>query len=283
MFLVGCSKDANDANNEKVIAELDFYSSKITQLINSLNNINLDNYELVSQNVANEQSQENLSKQNQSSSQKSESQSGGQSGKQSSGSDSQGGGNEQNLQVTGMQNDLIIGANRDDINWDSLKKEIEIINNSWNITMLDLSDLNVPNDTITSFSNSLNACILSIKNEDKNSTITNLNSMYSYIPQFLNNINSDKSKLNIETTKYYIFTTYTNVTQDDWNSANANIGNAERSFLSVLNDTEFSKNKEFKVNKTYLLIKDMQNSLTNNDKDLFYLKYKNLVESITTL
>ena len=50
-----------------------------------------------------------------------------------------------------------------------------------------------------------------------------------------------------------------------------------------MNDTERTENKEFKVNKTYMLIKDLQNSVKNNDKQLYLVKYVNLMKSLNAL
>ena len=44
-----------------------------------------------------------------------------------------------------------------------------------------------------------------------------------------------------------------------------------------------AKKNEYKVNKTYILVKELQNSLNLQDKEVFYMKYKNLLESINTL
>ena len=182
-----------------------------------------------------------------------------------------------------MQANSVLKTNTDDINWDLVKTEIEQINTSWSIVMLDLQNANVSNTDIMAFSNLLDKTIISIKNEDKNTSLTNLTALYSYIPKFLNSVSMDKSLQNIETTKYNIFIAYAAVSQDDWNTANTNIANAESTFLSVLNDTDYSKNREFKINKTYVLLKDIQNSIVNKDKELFFLKYKNLMESLNTL
>lgn len=177
----------------------------------------------------------------------------------------------------------ILTVNTEDIDWKTMKTDIEAINTAWSIVMLDLANANVPNNDIIGFSNLLDKTIISIKNEDKPATLVNLTNLYSYIPKFLNTASTEKHLQNIETTKYHIFTAYTSASQNDWNTTNTSIANAENSFLSVLNDTEFSKNREFKINKTYILIKDLQNSITNNDKQLFFLKYKNLIESLNAL
>ena len=286
-FLVGCSDNTSDTQSkEKLTSEIKYFSSHIAKLLNDLNNISLQNYELTSRKVNIDSSSNNSSSSEGSSSSGSSSNSGGQSqsgsGQGSSQNNDQSA-ESQSITVTDMQANSVLKTNTDDINWDLVKTEIEQINTSWSVVMLDLQNANVSNTDIMAFSNLLDKTIISIKNEDKNTSLTNLTALYSYIPKFLNSVSMDKSLQNIETTKYNIFIAYTAVSQDDWNTANTNIANAESSFLSVLNDTNYSKNREFKINKTYVLLKDMQNSIVNMDKELFFLKYKNLMESLNTL
>lgn len=286
-FLVGCSDNTSDTQSkEKLTSEIKYFSSHIAKLLNDLNNISLQNYELTSRKVNIDSSSNNSSSSEGSSSSGSSSNSGGQS---QSGSDQGSSQNNdqsaesQSITVTDMQANSVLKTNTDDINWDLVKTEIEQINTSWSVVMLDLQNANVSNTDIMAFSNLLDKTIISIKNEDKNTSLTNLTALYSYIPKFLNSVSMDKSLQNIETTKYNIFIAYVAVSQDDWNTANTNIANAESTFLSVLNDTDYSKNREFKINKTYVLLKDIQNSIVNKDKELFFLKYKNLMESLNTL
>lgn len=286
-FLVGCSDNTSDTQSkEKLTSEIKYFSSHIAKLLNDLNNISLQNYELTSRKVNIDSSSNNSSSSEGSSSSGSSSNSGGQSqsgsGQGSSQNNDQSA-ESQSITVTDMQANSVLKTNTDDINWDLVKTEIEQINTSWSVVMLDLQNANVSNTDIMAFSNLLDKTIISIKNEDKNTSLTNLTALYSYIPKFLNSVSMDKSLQNIETTKYNIFIAYTAVSQDDWNTANTNIANAESTFLSVLNDTDYSKNREFKINKTYVLLKDIQNSIVNKDKELFFLKYKNLMESLNTL
>ena len=44
-----------------------------------------------------------------------------------------------------------------------------------------------------------------------------------------------------------------------------------------------NENNEVNINKSYILIKDLQNSSNNTDKDIFYIKYKNLIEQLNIL
>lgn len=268
LLLVGCKNNSSDTsvnlNNEKISSEIEYVSSQIEDLLNTLNNISLYNYELVSEKISiGEKSNQGDSESQPSSEEKSS--------------------ENQNILVTEMKNKSVLNIENENIDWDFMKQHIENVNTSWTIIMLELYNSNVSNDDIMSFSNVLNDTIISIKKEDKASTLINLTNLYSYIPKFLTAISSEKHILNIENTKYYVYTAYSFATIEDWDIVASNLSNAESAFLSILNDTEYSKNRKFKINKTYMLIKDIQNAIQNNDKSLFFLKYKALIESLNTL
>lgn len=291
VFLTGCSNNSDNTNKEKLNSEIDFIGSQIAELFHNLNNITLENYELISEIISISESsgaegQSSLqggSSQASSGGSQSQSEGSSQGGSQGSEQSSQSGGGEQDISVTEMQNNSILNIDTENVDWSLIKEQAETINTSWTVVMLDLYENKVSNEDIMAFSNLLDATIIAIKNEDKESTLTNLTKLYSYIPKFLTAISADKHTQNIELTKYYVFTAYAAASQDDWDSVTTNMANAENNFLSILNDTKYSKNKEYKINKTYLLIKDLQNSIVNQDKQLFFLKYKNLIESLNTL
>lgn len=268
LLLVGCKNNSSDTsvnlNNEKISSEIEYVSSQIEDLLNTLNNISLYNYELVSEKISiGEKSNQGDSESQPSAEEKSS--------------------ENQNILVTEMKNKSVLNIENENIDWDFMKQHIENVNTSWTIIMLELYNSNVSNDDIMSFSNVLNDTIISIKKEDKETTLMNLTNLYSYIPKFLTAISSEKHILNIENTKYYVYTAYSFATIEDWDIVASNLSNAESAFLSILNDTEYSKNRKFKINKTYMLIKDIQNAIQNNDKSLFFLKYKALIESLNTL
>lgn len=292
ILLTGCSNSSETmSDKEKLSSEIEYISTQIADLLNNLNNISLENYELVSEKVSiseNSSSGGGLGSQGGSSqsssgskggSSSSQSSSGEQSGNSQSSKESE----KQNISVTEMQNNSILNVDTDNVDWDTMKQNIELINTSWSIIIIDLNKNNVSNDDITEFSKLLNETILSVKNEDKSKTLINLTSLYDYVPKFLTAISADKHKQNIEHTKSYVYKAYSAASQEDWDTVTTNLSDAETNFLSIVNDEEYSKEKAFKVNKTQILLKDIQNSVSNNDKSLFFLKYKNLIESLNTL
>lgn len=296
MFLTGCNnKKEDNSSNDKLTAEMEYISLEIADLLHNLNNLSLENYEVVSEKVP--LSEETSSQgggegsSGGSSSQASSGQgssSGQSSSGEQSGQSSQGGsqsqqGEKESISVTEMQSKSVLNTDTKKVDWDKMKQDIETIDSSWSIIMIDLENNNVANEDITEFSNMLNSTIISIKNEDEDTTLTNLTNLYSFIPKFLTSVSADKYTQILETTKYHLFLAYSSASQEEWDKVSTNLSDAENNFLNIVNDEEYSKNKKFKVNKTHTLIKDLKNSIQNKDKELFYLKYKNLIESLNTM
>ena len=53
--------------------------------------------------------------------------------------------------------------------------------------------------------------------------------------------------------------------------------------IAMMNNMGTQNEKEYHLNKAYILLKDLQNTVDKNDADIFYLKYKNLLEELNIL
>lgn len=289
VVLTGCNNDTtNEDMKSKIARELDYFDTQMVSILNELNNISLQNYTITSEEITlGEDSSSGGSSSGSSSSQNggtSEGSSGGDEQNQSS-SQSNSGDNTQGSNVTTMkmQPETILSSDENDIDWNLIKNKIDTINESWGVAILDLSNMNVDNNDILNFSSTLDNCILSIKDEKKAETLTNIAKLYSFIPKFERGISAENGTQNIKQVKSYIINAYSLVEQDDWTAIGTNISECEKTFKNITNDMEYMKDKEYKVNRTYVLIKELQNSLTYKDKKLFYVKYKNAIESLNTL
>lgn len=293
--LTGCNNETNNEDiKSKIVQELDYLDTQIISIVNKLNNISIQNYTITSEEITlGEGSSSEESSSSGGGSSGGESSTGGESSSQSgsggeqekSNSQSQSGSNkeESKVTITKMEPKTILESDENDIDWSSVKNEIETINEAWSVVILDLSSLNVDNNDILSFSAILDDCILSIKDENKTDALINIAKLYSFIPNFEKGISVANSSQNIKQVKSYIINAYSLVEKDDWTGIETNMSECEKTFNSIINDMEYIKDKEYKVNKTYVLIKELQNSLSYKDKKLFYVKYKNLMESINTL
>lgn len=286
IILSGCNNNTkNEDMKSKIAKELDYLDTQIISILNDLNNLSLQNYTVTTEEIT-------LGKDNEGgkSSSGNASKSGGESGgtsqdsKQSDSQEQSGNNTQENkIETIKMEPKNVLSTDENEIDWNSIKSYIETINETWGVIILDLSNMNVDNNDILKFSSTLDNCILSIKDEKKPETLINISNLYSFIPKFEKGISAENSIQNIKQVKSYIINAYALIEKEDWTEVENNISEAEKAFKNIANDIEYMKDKEYKVNKTYVLIKELQNSLANKDKKLFYIKYKNLMESINTL
>lgn len=283
--LTGCNnKPTVEDERSKMDEELDYLDSKIVSIMNKLNNITLENYTITSEEISlgeeggtsGEKSSNEEETTQGSESETQEKQSSSQS-KQSTEQE------KSNITITQMEAKTVLETDENNVDWKQIKNEIEIINEAWAVIIIDLSNLNAESDDILNFSSTLDKCIISIKDENKSDSLKNVANLYSIIPKFEKQISNENSIQNIKQVKSYIINAYAFAEEENWIEIEKNISEAENVFKNLTTDIEYMENKEYKVNKTYVLMKELQNSLQYKDKKVFYIKYKNLLENINTL
>lgn len=274
-ILVGCSdgkKNEEQILKEKVIQELEYLDAKIINMLNRLNNINFENYTVISEKISIGENQDVSAK----NAEEEDSESAASSDDKTEGSNDI-------INVTKMEPDTILATDSSNIDWTTLKNEIELLNSSWSVIILDLYSLKLNSDEILLFSATLDKCILSIKDENSRDSLSNLSELYGFIPIYLAGLNEEQSRMNIKQTKAYIIKSYALVEQDNWVEIMKNIQEADSVFKRVITDVEYVKTREYKINQAYVLLKELQQSINSKDSKLFYIKYKNVMESLNVL
>ena len=279
-LLVGCKKNEKEELKQKVISELGYVNIKIIDMLNLLNNLTFENYTIVSEQVKLDNN-----------SQKQQSEQEGESGNDTEGngqnSEQQNQKQESESQdlinTTKMVTDTVLAKNRNDIDWNSIKPEIERLNESWSIIVLDLYSLNTKGDTILDFSSKLDHAMIAIKNEDKPSSLTALANLYVSLPEFLKEIDAEENLQRIRQTQSYVINAYS-LAEDITNpEVSSNIQKAVDIYSGVISDIDYTKDKTYKTNKIYVLLNELANSMQTQDSDIFYVKYKNFMEAINEL
>lgn len=253
----------------KVHAELQYLDNKILSMLNGLNNILLRNY-IVSSYEIGESTEE------------SDNESSGvtkNSDETEIEADSASTDNENKINIHQLKSVGILTSNKD-ANWESLKAEIEILYSSWNTIILDLYKLNINSEDILKFSSVLDKATMYIREENKEKALATLSELYSYIPVYMESYSNDNKEINIQKTKSNIMRAYSVVDSKNWNEVNAQLVNAENSYLNVLNS---NTTEDYSINKGYILLKELQNSVAEKDEDIFYIKYKNLLEKLNNI
>lgn len=267
--LTGCESANNSEDlKQKVIQEIEYLDSSLINILNKLNNITLENYTVTSKKIITQEEKKT-----------------NQSGEQGTGSDEtstqeDSEKSDTSVDIIEMVPNTILVTNREDVDWDSIKNEIELINSSWSVIALDFYNLIQDNTDILAFGDEINNCVISIKNENKEESLINMARLYNYIPKFLELISAQNSTQNIKQIKSKVIDAYVLVEREEWNSIISNLEKAESNFQNLINDIEYNRNNQNKVNKAYVIFKDLQSSIINQDKELFYMKYKNLIECL---
>ncbi len=279
LIITGCAKDNKEELKQKAISELEYVNIKILNMLNKLNNLTFENYTIVSEQIELDNKNQKLQHEETNSS-KANGQQGDNSQEQNN---EQGKENQDILNVSKMSTDTTLSKNRNDIDWNIIKQEIEQLNESWSIIILDLYSLNTTGNTILEFSSKLNKSIIAIKNENKQESLMALADLYSSIPLFLKEIGENTNTQKIRQTQSYIINAYSmgdDITNPEINS---NIQKAIDIYSEVMGNIDYTKDKTFKTNKVYVLLNELANCIPQEDPELFYIKYKNFMEAINEI
>lgn len=255
----GCSKQKTDEEQlrDKNISEIDYLDNYIMLILNSINDIDLKQYD------AKIEKTENLNEILQESEETSSEDTGN------------------NVVQYSMVPNTILNANKT-INWENLKLEIENLNNTWPSIIVDLYKANVDNKKLTEFSDLINTCIGNIKNENRTETLNSLAKLYEYIPVFLEKIASDNKQIELAKTKVEVIKAYVNIDFANWEELKTSLDRAISNFEPIVNNTSEAE-KEYNIRKAYVLLQEFKNAVDTNDKDLLFMKYKNLMEELIIL
>lgn len=280
---------------EKLSEEISFLDSNITEIMNSMNNITVIKYKVYTKEI-NESESSNSSSQKQNSGESEQSQEASDSGGQSSESDSssQESGSSQDSSknqskensttVSELVPDTTLEKNSYDPDWQEISFLVERIYSTWPTINLDLQKQGIANELINSFALSLDGVVQSIKNKDKNNTLINLFNMYINIPKYSSSINDDSFKINMYNTKLNLLNAYVLVSTDDnWNNASASVTSAKSYFSGILSSDNSQEDRKNTLQKTYLIIEDLERITQINDKDIFFMGYKNVMQELETL
>lgn len=281
-LLTGCSSKEKDLKN-KVESEIKQLEDKIIAMMNNVNKISFSNFVLVEEKVesSDESSQESSSGGSQNSSKEESSSQNASSSKENSGSsERKETSNSKENSKFELKNNGILSTSSENVDWDSIKSNIEIIYSTWPTTVIDLHGLNVKNEDILNFSSALDQVTMGVKQEDKISTLNNLASLYAFLPNYRSQISDDNKMINIDYTKACVLNSYALVEQDKWEEMKAQISNAINYFSNIMNSIEGNGQSQSRISKIYVLLNELSSSVDLKDKDLYYIKYRNVMEEL---
>lgn len=280
----------------KLNDEIKYLDKELILLINDFNNIKYGNFKVTvtevkedSNNTGNSNQAEstNSSNGNSENSQKKQGEgSTGSSGDSSSGENGQkqSQGEKANTQKDYEMVENSILEDNQQIDWKKIKTSIEVLASSWITVQIDLKSANVPDKKIEEFNNKLDLLIIAIKDETKNEAILNASEMHSLLYQFVELYNSNESNyINILKTKSKILQALGNVEDKKWEDAQKKLTEATDIFQIVANNPGADANKKVNIDRSALLLHELELVTKLQEKQVFLMKYKNCIQEMNIL
>lgn len=283
------SNENKDDGKEKALSEIEYLENKLELLFNKLNNIENNNYSLSVKKIEESSSSQSGSENNnensgessgsseeQSNSSNSEEESGNSSNSSSDSKGNVGNNEEYNLEQSG-----ILTNNNNNIDWKSIKLEVESLYSEVATITLDLYSLGISREDVLGFNQELDDLTISVKEENKENTLSNLSKLYDYIPKYLKSVTNDEIFIGKIDTKNNLFKAYSILDTKNWQEIGNNVTNTINSFSNNLLNKE--TDKQYIINKIYIMLNELQSAVNKQDDSIFLIKYKNILEEIDNL
>jgi hypothetical protein len=282
------SKSSDENLKEKTFSEVKYLQYKLEEFLNELNNIEIDNYtiytidESVNSTNGQSQSEESETNGNQSESSNSEEEKGS---KENQSEENNTLGNDESNSVIYQIKTNSIMQNSGNIDWDYIKEEVELLYQSIPTITLDLYKIENSQEDILNFSTEFDNFIIAVKDEDKQECLDKLTILYEFMPGFLKKTSADKIYKEVIRSKVDIFKAYSLLDTGKWDEIKTNIDDAIQIYSDLLEDIETNDNtsKQYSISKAYIIVNEMKNAINMQDKEIFLIKYKNLLEDINNI
>ena len=284
-FVIYSNANKNDENvkNEKAFSEIKYVESKLVELFNEMNKIESRNYNIAIGEVSKE-TEKSSSEESSSSSG-----SGGGQGGTSSGEASSSSGDNNSTSNSKQDNkkfELEISGvltNKEDINWEYIKGEIENLYSSISTITLDMLQINVTQEEILTFNNQLDNLAVAVKDENKENTLSQMSTLYDTLATITQKIQGEETYKILVEVKQNIFKAYSKLDTENWSEIANNINNAITSYSKLLSNTNIETQNQYVINKGYVLINELKNAVNLQDISVFLIKYKYLLEELNSL
>lgn len=145
-------------------------------------------------------------------------------------------------------------------------------------------------EDITNFNKEYDNLTKAVKDEDKKETLKELSAVYDFLPKFVEKCSKQKKDKVVIKTKNYIFKAYSVLDDEQWEDINNNVNLAQQEFIKIAtdiinkeNDKKYESNQDgskYNINKAYIMISELKNTINLKDKEVFLIKYKNLLEEL---
>ncbi len=282
------STNKNDEQiQSKVISEIEYIDEKLISFFNDMNNVEYENYKLVVQELGTT----NNSKEDQKLSESTNLANGESQTKESSNNQSQN--TSQGSLATNSESkeetkkysmeEAGILVDSKDINWEKLQTQVENLYISIPTITLDIYKVTKNQEEILKFNSQFDELTQAMKTENKEETLSKLVNLYETMNNFVTQVSKSDNEKIISQTKLNILKAYSKLDSKNWQEIANDIQTATKNFEILLTDIEVSEQKQYTINKVYIMLNEMLSAVEKQDQDVFLIKYKNLLEDLNNI
>ena len=241
-----------DTLKSKCISELDYLNTEILEIMNGLNNISYENFQITNKEVEVSEEESNTISENSIDS-----------------------------SVVEFQN--IITEDKDKVDWQSIRERVENMYTSWTTILIDLTTLNANKDNLLKYNQLMDTMIKNLEAKKKEECLKNGADLYSLLVTYIQDISGDSNLISLYKVKSNILYAYSRVDAQDWDSVNNYIQTAINEFGNIMNNQVNNINNIDSINKAYVLINELKEDAVNKTGSIFYINYKNLMQELENM
>lgn len=274
VFKIVKKDNSNENIEEKILSEIKHLESEFQDLFNQLDNISFEKYKISSSEIKQEEKESSNESKD----------SDGTEGENSDESNSSKGDSEESEAKQYKIEENGILTKDSEIDWNQIKNNVERIYVSLYPMTVDLYQIYTNQQDIVDFNKEYDNLIKIVKDEDKQVTLNELSILYDYLPKFVEACTDKEKEKVIIKTKSYIFKAYSVLEEEKWENVSENVNSAIQEFSKIVtNESDRESRNQYTLNKAYVMIKELQNAINLRDKEVFLIKYKNLLEELQNM
>ena len=299
---------------QKAKTEIKYLESKMLTLFNGMNNIQFENYKISISEVtpnssgdSSEKSTESNSKSGEggmgeeTSSNSKDSESSNSSGSESSkgasssssessetsgeesssGSTSENENSNKSTETFGLEPTGVLLSN-EQIDWDKIKKEVENMYISIPTITLDLYKTDIEDKDVLNFNTEFDALTKAVESQKKEEVLPQLVKVYENVVKFREKAGDEEEKI-VSRTKLNIYRAYSKLDSENWEEMSKDIQSGIEEFTKLLTGTEIENEKQYSINKAYVMLSELQKAPEQKNPEIFLIKYKNTLEELSNI
>lgn len=280
--VMSSSKTNEEEIKDKSQSEIEYVEGCLLKMFNHMNNIEFENYKIsigeVNQNSTGGSSEKSTN---------GSSQSGGNGGNGNSNSVDSGDSKNANngsssTQVYELQKTGVLTKD-ENINWTTVKNEVEDLYLSIPTITLDLYQTEADEQDILNFNTEYDNLTKTVQDENKLNTLQQLVKVYEVLVKIADKSEESEIDKTVLKTKLNIYKAYSKLDENKWDEISSDTKSAVEEFAKLMTSKDIEEQKQYTVNKIYIMLSELQKSTDKKDSQIFLIKYKNMMEELNKL